>query len=71
MSVTVRNTDDHERVYPTLATVDGDVLVLGPHEQGVLPEDPGVVAHLEVVHDDETAAMLAAREATTTTPGGK
>ena len=51
---TVRNTDDHERVWPDLHTRDGEegelfVLVLGPGYLATVVDfpDEGEVAHLE------------------------
>lgn len=46
--ITVRNTDDHRRAWPSLLTVEGSVLVLEPGEEAELAEDPGEVAHLKV-----------------------
>lgn len=50
MTITVRNTSDSRRVWPSLCDVEGHVLVLDPGEEKELSGHPGTVAHLAVQH---------------------
>jgi hypothetical protein len=45
---TVRNTDDHRRIWPGLRRADGGPLELDPGEEAEVAEHPGQVAHLLV-----------------------
>lgn len=66
---TVRNVDDHERVWPTLHRVTGEVLRLLPGEEAELAEKlEHEVSHLEIRKPKPAAAKAEKVTETTATP---
>lgn len=66
MTITVRNTDTHKRVWPTLHRADGAVLVLEPGEEAEV-EDKTAGPFLAVAAPKKTKA---AEVAASTDTGG-